>query len=170
MDIYKTDKIDLDELYDKKRERDLKQMEVFEKILARIQKKIRITARTTMLQYCFFIVPEFLLGLPKYDVVECTEYLIDKLIENGFKIKYTHPNLLFISWHHYIPKYQRQEIKKKTGVELDGFGKEIEKKKSISFKNDDSEKEKEKSQFRSINNYKPSGKLIYDNELFDSFK
>ena len=38
----------------------------------------------------------------------------NKLKENGFNIRYTHPNLLFISWKHWIPQYVRTEIKKKT--------------------------------------------------------
>ena len=55
-------------------------------------------------------------------MVNCTSYIIEKLIDNGFMIKYTHPNLLFISWRHYIPHYERAKIKKNTGVSVDGWG------------------------------------------------
>ena len=43
---------------------------------------------------------------------------MDKLTENGFIVKYTHPNLIFISWQHYIPYYERQEYKKKQALLL----------------------------------------------------
>ena len=42
-------------------------------------------------------------------------------------IKYTHPNLLFISWQHYLPRYQRTQIKKKTGNTVNEFGQIIKK-------------------------------------------
>ena len=63
---------------------------------------------------------------PKYNTQECITYVIEKIINNGFQIKYTHPNLLFISWKHYIPVFQRNLIKQKTGLNIDGFGNIIE--------------------------------------------
>ena len=41
-------------------------------------------------------------------------YLIDKLQENKFNVKYIHPNTLFISWIHWVPQYVRTEIKNKN--------------------------------------------------------
>ena len=41
-------------------------------------------------KFCFFLLPEFILGVPKYDMVECTSYVIEKLVDNGFILKYTH--------------------------------------------------------------------------------
>ena len=73
-------------------------IKVYDKILARIHKKIKTTARMrNSTCFCMYVIPEFILGLPRYNIGLCTTYLIDKLQENGFKIKYTHPNLLFIS-------------------------------------------------------------------------
>ena len=86
-----------------------------------------------MINFFYFLLPEFVLGIPRYDIDACNSYIIEKLKKNGFNIKYTHPNLLFISWNHYIPKYERMEYKKKTGHTIDGFG-NIIKKKSF-FKN-----------------------------------
>jgi hypothetical protein len=54
---------------------------------------------------------------------------VDKLQSNGFYVKYTHPNLLLISWKHWIPGYVRSEIKKKMNVSIDGYGNVIEDKK-----------------------------------------
>ena len=37
-------------------------------------------------------------GFPLYDFKSCILYLFKSLTDNGFDVKYTHPNLLFISW------------------------------------------------------------------------
>ena len=37
-------------------------------------------------------------GVPLYDTTPCVLYLVEQLIKNGFDVKYTHPNLLYISW------------------------------------------------------------------------
>ena len=39
------EKLNLDDLYDKKREHDLSKLEIFNKLLSRIHNKIRLTAR-----------------------------------------------------------------------------------------------------------------------------
>ena len=54
---------------------------------------------------------------------------MEQLTTNGFIVKYTHPNLLFISWKHYIPSYERMNIKKKYGIKIDGFGNVLKEKK-----------------------------------------
>jgi len=55
----------------------------------------------------------------------CRKYFFDKLQENNFIVRYIHPNLLFISWNHWVPSYVRNEIKKKTGIVVDGNGKRL---------------------------------------------
>ena len=37
-------------------------------------------------------------GVPLYNYEECTTYIIDMLNKNGFDLRYTHPDLLYISW------------------------------------------------------------------------
>jgi hypothetical protein len=127
------EKIDLDELYEKKREHDLSKLEIFNKLLNRIHTKIKMTSRQHIdNQFCWFIVPEMMLGIPRYNHAECVAYLVDKLQQNGFLVKYTHPNLLLISWKHWIPGYVRTEIKKKTNIAIDGYGNVIKDKKEES--------------------------------------
>ena len=124
------EKIDLDELYEKKREHDLGKLDTFNKLLNRIHTKIKMTSRQRIdEQFCWFVVPEMMLGVPRYNHVDCVAYLVDKLQENGFYVKYTHPNLLLISWKHWIPGYVRTEIKKKTNISIDGYGNIIKDKK-----------------------------------------
>jgi hypothetical protein len=116
-------KINLDELYDTKKEKDLQKMQVFNRILNRIHTKIKTTSRQKInSNFCWYVVPEVMLGIVNYDRVMCISYIIAKLEENDFQVRYTHPNLIFISWGHYIPTYVRTEFKKKTGISIDEHG------------------------------------------------
>jgi hypothetical protein len=171
MDDKFREKLDLDELYKKKKNTHDHKIKIYNKILARVHKKIKTTARMRNNEnFCYFLLPEFVLGIPRYDIGSCNSYIIEKLRNNGFNIKYTHPNLLFISWNHYIPKYERLEYKKKTGNTIDGFGNVIKKKsenknsKQI-IENNNSSIKKSNSNFKNTQNYKPSGNLIYNSKF-----
>ena len=116
-------KINLDELYDKKKEKDLQKMQIFNRILNRIHEKIKTTSRQKLNNsFCWYVVPELMLGYVNYDRAMCISYVLAKLEENDFQVRYTHPNLIFISWGHYIPTYVRNEFKKKTGIAIDEHG------------------------------------------------
>ena len=122
-DVENVRKINLDELYDTKKEKDLQKLQVFNRILNRIHTKIKMTSRQKInSNFCWYVIPEVMLGIVNYDRVMCISYIIAKLEENDFQIRYTHPNLVFISWGHYIPTYVRTEFKKKTGISIDEHG------------------------------------------------
>jgi len=122
-DVENVRKINLDELYDTKKEKDLQKMQVFNRILNRIHTKIKMTSRQKInSNFCWYVVPEVMLGVVNYDRVMCISYIVAKLEENDFQVRYTHPNLIFISWGHYIPTYVRTEFKKKTGISIDEYG------------------------------------------------
>ena len=175
------EKMDMDDLYKQKKLSEEHKIKIYQRILARVHKKIKTTSRMrNSSKFCFFLLPEFILGIPRYDMVHCTSYVIEKLIDNGFMIKYTHPNLLFISWQHYIPHYQRAQIKKKTGISVDGYGNVVTKKdkkedkgdiNSLLLKNVSSNstksilKKKEDRNYKDISTYKPTGNLIYNTTL-----
>lgn len=181
------EKISLDELYDRKREVEIYRLNVYRRILARVHTKIKMTARQKNDNgFMFYLVPEFIFGVPKYNINTCISYIIQKLEENGFIVKYTHPNLLFISWKHYIPSYKREQIKRETGKTIDGFGNIIDKSKTKSNKinifeitkkteKDDSKinhnKEldnKKENKFKDITSYKPSG--IYSEDILKTIQ
>jgi hypothetical protein len=122
-DVENVRKINLDELYDKKKEKDLQKMQIFNRILNRIHEKIKTTSRQKLNNsFCWYVVPELMLGYVNYDRAMCISYVLAKLEENDFQVRYTHPNLIFISWGHYIPTYVRNEFKKKTGIAIDEHG------------------------------------------------
>ena len=90
-------KINIDDLYETIRRTDQNTLISYNKILQRIHTRIKTTAKQkNNSQCCWYVVPEILIGIPKYDVGSCIAYIIDKLTDNEFKISYTHPNLHYI--------------------------------------------------------------------------
>lgn len=180
-----SEKLNIDDLYEKKRQQDLNKLSLFNKILNRIHVKIKTTSRQKNdEQICWFIVPETIIGVPRYDQAACVAYLIDKLKSNGFNVRYIHPNMLFISWIHFIPSYIRTEFKKKTGIVINEYGNKIDdaqnnnndKTFDITNTNENMLKPntnnntldtKQKKEYTPIKSYKPSGNLIYDDNLLD---
>jgi Family of unknown function (DUF5759) len=195
-DSDKIKKINLEELYDKKKTYDLSKLSIFNKILNRIHEKIKITSRQKVdTQFCWFVIPEIMLGVASYDRASCISYILEELTSNGFVVRYTHPNLIFISWMHYIPSYVRNEFKKKTGIVIDEHGNRLEEydeygntvppstpknnplgsnsldpfnmglTRKIGSKNN-ADNTANKKEFKPINDYKPTGNLIYGRDLF----
>ena len=55
-----SEKINLDELYQRKNEIEDQRIKIYQKILHRVHTKIKTTSRQKVNeQYCFFIIPEF---------------------------------------------------------------------------------------------------------------
>lgn len=46
----------------------------------------------------FYEVPEFVLGVPLYKLSDAVKYIMEKLLKNGFLVKYYFPKYLYISW------------------------------------------------------------------------
>jgi hypothetical protein len=180
------EKLNLDELYEQKKQEDLAKLYTFNRILTRVHDKIKVASRQkNSQQFCWFLVPEMLMVVPNYDKNGCITYLISKLEENDFVVRYTHPNLLFISWKHYVPNYVRTEIKKKTGTVIDKFGNyvsEADEASDAAAGGGDANAmmlynkkgaaaataaaKKPAGDFKPIASYKPTGNLIYNQELF----
>ncbi len=184
-----SEKMNIDELYERKRQHDLKQLELFNKLLNRVHIKIRTVSRMKKNeQFCWFLVPETILGVPKYDQAASIAYLMDKLKTSGFNVRYIHPNLLFISWLHWVPSYVRAEIKKKTGIKLNEYGQRIEddddEDEDNDNKNNNSSNPNEyllkqgeqqngkqnKKEYTPIKSYKPSGNLVYDDDILNKIE
>ena len=67
------------ELINSQKERDERKKETFEKIFVHVEKKI-ITASAGNYYYTWYQIPEFLVGLPMYSIVDCQEYIDKKFI------------------------------------------------------------------------------------------
>lgn len=184
-----SEKLNIDELYEKKRQQDLNKLALFNKLLNRIHVKIKTVSRQKVdEQFCWFLVPETMIGVPKYDQGSCIAYLIDKLKSNGFNVRYIHPNVLFISWLHWVPSYVRTELKKKTGVVVDEYGNRVEDLGEdnteikmitnpsdpndyiLNAKSQDPKLKQQKKEYTPIKSYRPQGNLIYDDELLNKIE
>ena len=177
-----SEKLNIDELYEKKRQHDLSKLTLFNKILNRIHVKIKTASKQKIDEhFCWFLVPEIIIGVPKYDQAACIAYLIDKLKDNKFNVRYIHPNTLFISWLHWVPSYVRSELKKKTGIVVNEFGEKIDETNNqdndlnpnnfiISKKDQSSIEKQPKKNYTPINSYKPSGKLVYEEDLLNKIE
>ena len=160
-----SEKINIDELYEKKRLIDLSKLDLFRKILNRIHVRIRTTSRYSIHEkFCWFVVPEIIIGVPKYDQAGCIAYLMNTLQENGFNVR-------FICWEHWVPSYVRNEIKKKTGIVINEYGERIEEDKpdeeNIQI---DIQQLKNNKKYTPITSYKPSGKLVYSEDLLNKIE
>lgn len=130
----------ISELYTTINEKNLKRLEIYDSVLVKCHKRIEYNSKHEK-TYCFYQIPEFIIGVPLYDPSEMKKYIMNSLNNNGFKILYIDPNWLCISWgHHGLDKLANANT---------GLSKEVKK------------KEKE-TKYKSTDNYKPTGSLIYD--------
>lgn len=190
-----TSRVNLDDLYERTKEINLNTLATFNSVLNRVHLKIKLTSRSHMTeQFCWYVIPEIIIGVPNYNHAMCTAYIIDQLKENGFIVKYTSPNLLFVSWKHWIPSYVRHEIKKKTGIVVDGYGNKLvdgkvvenvatnhfdaqiignKQQKVVSnnsnTNNNNNSSTEPKRVYKPIDTYKPSGNL-YNNDILKAIQ
>lgn len=182
-----SEKLNIDDLYEKKQQYDLNKLALFNKILNRIHVRIKTVSRQKIDEhFCWYVVPELIIGVPKYDQGSCIAYLMSKLKDNGFNVRYIHPNTLFISWIHWVPSYVRTEIKKKTGIDVNEYGQKIEEigetdkiifepkdpNEFILNRNQDQLQrgKPQKKEYTPIKSYKPSGNLVYDDEMLNKIE
>jgi len=183
-------KINIDDLYEKNKQRDLRHLSIFNKILNRIHRRIKYTSRTkTNDKFVWFTVPEYIFGEPLYNNAECIAYIVAKLTDNGFRVQYVHPNTLFITWNNWVPAYVRQELKNKRGWIVDEQGnvqmpaatmyemdmnlgtnelvpKQVDTAVSSSSSMTASTTATTK-QYNSIKSYQPNGTMVYTDEMLE---
>ena len=161
-------RLNIDELYETKQKSDLQKVNIFNKLLEKIHYKIKVASRQRKNnEFCYYVMPEVLIGCPNYNFEECLLYVISCLQNDGFLTKYIHPNLILISWRHIVPKYVRDEYKTKTGKIIDKFGNMLEKKspQESLIKFTDTPKTESSTLSTTKSDYQPSGKFIYDKDV-----
>ena len=104
-----TPKLDIKHLFEKRQTRDTARLKAYNQILGQIHSRIytvsQMTGNTNTLVYT---VPPFILGFPAIDLQDCIVYLVSMLRNGGFVVRYTYPNLLFVSWKHYEREYNQE--------------------------------------------------------------
>jgi hypothetical protein len=101
-----TPQLNPSELYDKRRTKDAGRLRAYNKILEQIYNRIRTISKLPNSQ-CFILytVPPFILGLPKLDLEDCVVYIIYQLRHAGYEVRYSPPNMIYISWLHHEKSY-----------------------------------------------------------------
>tara|TARA_B110000977_G_scaffold200625_1_gene291867 strand:+ start:604 stop:891 length:288 start_codon:yes stop_codon:yes gene_type:complete len=74
-----------------------KKEKTFKKIYKNLEKRI-IIANSANHNSIWFEIPEFILGVPIYNVIDCKDYIQTKLEKNEFSSKFFEPKYLSIDW------------------------------------------------------------------------
>ena len=93
------------ELFDKRRARDGAKLKTYNKILEQIYARIKTASREGADPWILYTVPPFIIGLPKLELEDCIVFIVYILRQQGYEVRYTYPNLLYISWKHHEKNY-----------------------------------------------------------------
>ena len=132
--------LNIDDLYENKNNKQLRRLEQFDEILKKVHTRIKSSAASEKM-HCFYQIPEFIIGVPLYNVNELKQYIMNSLKKNGFNLLYIDPNWLFISW---------EERKKNKVLKPPSKKKEVD--------------------YKLIDEYKPLGGFIYSENDLSSLK
>ena len=83
--------LNIKDLYSTINEKTIKRMETYDEILQKCHKRIKYNS-TLERTYCFFQIPEFVIGVPLYDINELRTYVMNSLGKDGFQLVYIEPN------------------------------------------------------------------------------
>lgn len=84
------------DLVKKQKKKDKEKYIIYQKVYDRIDKKI-LMASSQNYYRCLYEIPEFMLGIPLYNLNECIKYIDKKLNDNGFKTVWN-INSVLIDW------------------------------------------------------------------------
>lgn len=94
------------DLYERRRARDAARLKAYNKLLEQIYHRIRVVSKLpTHPTDLIYTIPPFILGIPRLDLEDCVVYLVYQLRNSGFEVRFTYPNMLFISWKHHEKEY-----------------------------------------------------------------
>ena len=91
--------INIHKLNNVRDKREIHKLEIYKLVLEKCYHKINTYSEKGH-SYCFYVVPEYIFGVPRYDTLQCANFLIKILKHEGFIVSYTYPNLIFIVWEH----------------------------------------------------------------------
>ena len=147
--------VNVEQIRDKHRNRCNNRIKIYEKLLEKCYYRLNTSAGNDD-TYCLYPIPDFILGMPTYNLAYCAAYIIYNLKSNGFTAKFFNPNIIFVSWNFDQPYYVNNN------------------KKTIAYQNSKLlmppssntskiiEVPKPKKTYRSITDYKPTGNFIHN--------
>lgn len=96
--------LNINSLHDEILEREAKRELIYEEVLIKVIDKIKFTNKKSSDCFLMYSCPNYIYGVPKYDLQPCVAYIMKKLTDKFFRVTYYAPNILFISWQHLPPK------------------------------------------------------------------
>tara|TARA_B100000575_G_C23122586_1_gene649847 strand:+ start:912 stop:1352 length:441 start_codon:yes stop_codon:yes gene_type:complete len=132
--------LNINNLYETSYQKNIQRLENFDNVLKKIHNRIKYNAKTEK-TFCFYQIPEFIFGVPLYNIDDLKQYIMNSLKKDGFKIIYMDPNWLFITW----------EINKPETKKINQMRK--------------SSKDKNKGDFKLVDEYKPQGQFYNEYDL-----
>lgn len=103
--------LNIDELRNKYRVRCSNRTKIYEKLLEKCYYRINNAAENDDTFY-LYLIPDFSLGMPTYNLAYCAAFIIYNLKYNGFNTKFFNPNVIFITWNYNIPPYIKNDPRK----------------------------------------------------------
>ncbi len=181
MDYNEYTMVNIDSLHREQQEKLERKKAIFVKILQDCHNKIKLTAKNSKsATECFYPVPKYKFGVPLYDMRGCILFLTKSLVNNGFDVWYTHPNLLLISWKGKTNQNtitypvqppsitfnnQPQTLTQTQPQQQPINTSPLTEFKSINLNTDNSNNN---NNFKSIDSYKPTNKLVYDTKTISN--
>lgn len=93
-------------LFDVRLKKDQARHRAYNQILEQALQKIAHSAiQPNQPTFVYYNVPPFVLGLPALDLKDCVVYIVHQLRTQGYEVRFTYPNLLWISWAHHEHQY-----------------------------------------------------------------
>ena len=93
------------DLFEKRKQRDGAKLKSYNKILEQIYTRVRTASREGADPWILYTCPPFIIGLPRIDLEDLVVYLVYMLRAQQYEVRYTYPNLLYISWKHHETDY-----------------------------------------------------------------
>jgi hypothetical protein len=101
-----TPQLNPSQLYDKRKSKDANRLKVYNKLLEQIYTRVRALSQLPNSPcYLLYTVPPFILGMPKIDLEDATVFIIYQLRHSGYEVRYTPPNMIYLSWAHHEKSY-----------------------------------------------------------------
>jgi hypothetical protein len=85
------------DLFNEQKERERQKTKIYKKVYEKVEKKIIKSSSMNMYQ-CWYMIPEFFINIPLYNMDDCKKYLEMRLKDDGFKVSFYSPTIIVISW------------------------------------------------------------------------
>lgn len=145
--------INAEELRDIHRIKSNNRTKTYQKLLEKCYYRIKNAANNDK-TYFIYPIPDFILGMPTYNLAYCAAFIIHDLRNKGYIAKFFNPNIIFVSWQFDTPSFIQNGPKRITFNEPKLI---TESPKNMTITLD----KPKQTTFRSISDYKPTGNFIY---------